>query len=67
MENKKQMFCTLGWDGHPTTCDENGRVLLRKAEMLFYANYYPNGTIGEYPIDPITKEKLPIYDFNNGK
>lgn len=63
MENKKKLYCTLGWDGHPTTCDENGRVLHREHEMKFFGNYYPDAIIGSYPVCPVTKEKLPIYNF----
>jgi len=51
---------TLGWDFHPTILLEGGGVLPRRAEMILNAKFYPTGTIGEWPCDPLTGEKLPI-------
>ncbi|MGV6816098.1 MAG: hypothetical protein ACWA44_02370 [Thiotrichales bacterium] len=58
---------TLGWDGHPTITTDGKHVLPRKAEMILHGKYYPNGEVGEWPIDPDTGEKLlidsPKYKF----
>jgi hypothetical protein len=51
---------TMGWDFHPTIVLEGGGILLRKAEMIINAKYYPTGTVGEWPCCPDTGEKLEI-------
>jgi hypothetical protein len=55
-----QMYVTMGFDFEPTTTKGDGYILPRKAEMILNAKYYPTGTVGEWPIDPETGEKLPI-------
>jgi len=60
MENKvetKDVKVTMGWDGNPITT-VNGFILSRKAEMILNARFYPTGTVGEWPCDPETGEKL---------
>lgn len=54
------MYATIGWDGYPTTTSGDGYVLPRTAEMIINAKYYPNGKIGEWPVDPVSGEKLLI-------
>ncbi len=50
---------TLGWDGWPTIILDDGKVYLRSAELLFNKQYYPNWPEEKWPVDPITKQKLP--------
>lgn len=54
------VYVTLGWDGHPITTKGDGYILPRRAENILNKQYYPTREIGEWPIDPITGEKLPI-------
>jgi hypothetical protein len=51
---------TIGWDGYPTITKDNIHILPRPAEMIINSKYYPTSTIGEWPCDPITKQKLTI-------
>lgn len=57
MENKT---VTLGWDGLPTIVNEDGTIYPRRAELIFHEEYYPNWPEEKWPIDPATKERLPI-------
>ena len=54
------VYVTLGWDGHPTTTKDCKHILPRTAEMIINDKYYPTNTIGEWPCDPETGERLPI-------
>jgi hypothetical protein len=63
MENKELVFCTMGWDAYPTTCNELGMILPREAEMIINSRYYPKGEIGEYPVNPETGELLPVWRY----
>jgi hypothetical protein len=55
-----QVYVTMDWGGNPITTKGDGYILPRKAEMILNKQYYPTGTVGEWPCDPITGEKLPI-------
>jgi hypothetical protein len=55
---------TLGWDGNPTLELDSQYVLPRDAERLIYGEYYPTGTLGEWPVDPVTGVKAPIGPTN---
>jgi hypothetical protein len=55
-----KVYATLGWDGYPTTT-KDGYILPRVAELIINEKYYPKKTLGEYPINPITGEKLEIW------
>jgi hypothetical protein len=48
---------TLGWDGKPHLCFTGGKILFGDADRILYPKYFENG---DWPTDPITKEKLPI-------
>jgi hypothetical protein len=67
----KPVGVTLGWSGHPAILfkDEKGEtwVLPRSTELLCYEEYWheKDGSLRHWPIDPITSEKLPIYDFKD--
>lgn len=56
----KGPFVTLGWDMNPTIQIDGKYVLPRRAEMIINSKYYPNGKVGEWPIDPNTGNKLPM-------
>ena len=58
--NKGAVYVTIDWCGNPITTNGDGYILPRRAEMILNKQYYPTGTIGEWPCDPITGEKLPI-------
>jgi len=60
MEEKQQIYVTMGWDGMPITTKGDGYILPRKAEMIINKKYYPKGELMEWPVDPDTSEKLPI-------
>ena len=54
---------TLGWPTKPgelpvTLCFD-GDVLFGKADRIMYPQYFKDG---EWPTDPVTKEKLPIHE-----
>lgn len=48
---------TLGWDGRPHLCFDNGNILFGDADKRLFPEYFKNG---EWPTDPETGEKLPI-------
>ena len=52
-------YVILGWDGKPHLELDGGYYHPTKAERIFNGKYFLNG---DYPTDPITKEKLPIKD-----
>jgi hypothetical protein len=54
------VYVTMDWSGNPITTKGDGYILPRRAEMILNKQYYPTGTIGEWPCDPISGEKLPI-------
>lgn len=60
LPHEKPPTVAMAWDGHPAIQLEGGYVLPRKAEMIINSEYYPTGTIGEWPVCPETKEKLKI-------
>ncbi len=64
---KEIMYVTLGWDLNPTTTKGDGYILPRNVENILREEYYPNKTIGEWPCDPVTGEKLPIEPEKNKK
>lgn len=64
---REKRYCTLGWDFEPTTCDEKGMGYNRDSELMFNKQYYPTGAKGEWPIDPVTGEKLEIWDSDKIK
>ena len=53
----KVIGVTLGWDLKPHLCFEGGFILWGDADRILYPQYFENG---DFPTDPITKEKLPI-------
>ena len=50
---------TIGYDGEPHLCFENGQILWGNADRILFPEYFPNNS--KWPIDPETKKKLPIY------
>ena len=60
---KEQLYCTLYWDGKPGICTRKGMGWPRKAEMIFYGDYYKGqeDSPNPWPVDPETGEKLPMY------
>jgi hypothetical protein len=48
---------TLGWDGKPHLCFEDGSILWGNADRILYPEYFRHG---EFPTDPITGEPLKI-------
>lgn len=54
------VYVTMDWSGNPITTKGDGYILTRRSEMILNKQYYPTSTIGEWPCDPITGEKLPI-------
>jgi hypothetical protein len=50
---------TMGFDGKPHLCFTGGYILWGNADKVLYPQYFQDG---EYPTDPITREKLPIAD-----
>jgi hypothetical protein len=48
---------TLGWNMKPTLCFPGGNILPRGLDKILYPQYYENG---DWPTDPLTKERLPI-------
>ena len=48
----------LGWDGNPHLCFDNKTYLPTKAERILYPSYFIDGQ--NWPVNPTTKEKLPI-------
>jgi hypothetical protein len=57
MSDKPKGVC-LDWDGKPHLTFENG-YLFGKAERILYPEYFTSGE--DWPVDPVTKEKLNIY------
>lgn len=49
----------LGWDFKPHICHEDGTYFPTEIERIRYPEYFVFGD-GQWPVDPITKEKLPI-------
>lgn len=48
---------TWGYDMKPHLCFDNKYILFGNADRVLYKEYFAEG---DWPIDPITKEKLPI-------
>lgn len=49
---------TIGWSGKPQLCFANGKVFFNAdLDKIFYPEYFINS---EWPIDPLTGEKLKI-------
>lgn len=55
-----KIYVTMDWDPLPITTKGDSMMLPRKAELIFNRRFYPTGKVGEWPHDPITREKLPI-------
>jgi len=60
-KDHNQVYVTMDWGGNPITTKGDGYILPRDAEMIINKKYYPNSKVGEWPCDPITGEKLPIW------
>lgn len=56
----KVIGVTLGWDGQPHLCFTGGKILWGNADRILYPTYFENG---DWPTDPVTKEKLPIAEI----
>lgn len=57
---EKPKGVTMGWNGEPMLCFESGQILWSKeVESILYPEYQRNEN--NWPIDPDTKEPLPIY------
>ena len=55
----KPIGVTLGWSGNPQLCFEGGKIYFNsKLDKLLHPEYFVDGE--EWPIDPVTKEKLKI-------
>lgn len=54
-------YATTDWRGNPITTNGDGYILPRDAEMIINREYYPTGELGEWPVDPETGKKLPIW------
>lgn len=48
----------LDWGGRATLGWSDGKILMRNVAKIIYPQYFIDGE--EYPINPVTKEKLPI-------
>ncbi|HZG16938.1 MAG TPA: hypothetical protein VE710_18260 [Candidatus Bathyarchaeia archaeon] len=48
---------TIGFDLKPRLCFAGGKILYGNADQILYPQYFQDG---EWPTDPVTKEKLPI-------
>lgn len=59
MQDESKVYVTLDWAGNPITTKGDGCILPRSAEMIINGKYYPTKTVGEWPCDPETGEKLP--------
>lgn len=57
LDGYKIIGVTLGWDAKPHICHEDGSYFPTSYERLKYHDYF---TDGDWPCDPVTKEKLPI-------
>jgi hypothetical protein len=57
---QQNKYVTLDWNGDPITTNGDGFILPRVAEMIINAQFYPNGTAGEWPCNPKTGEELEI-------
>jgi len=57
----KEIYVTLDWAANPITTTD-GNILPRKAAMLINGKYYPKNRVGEWPRNPKTGKKLPIYE-----
>jgi len=55
---------TLGWSGFPQITESDGKIFYsKKVDFIFYPECYPLKELNEYPINPHTKEKLIIEEF----
>lgn len=50
----------MDWAGYPIISLDGGYIYPRKLEMIIHERYYPTRTIGEWPVDPETGQKLEI-------
>jgi hypothetical protein len=73
----ENISCSLSWSALPTICKdyiykckncgkqkkEAGMIMPnKKLDMVLNKKYYPNTSdLNAWPIDPVTREKLPIY------
>jgi hypothetical protein len=57
------VYVTIDWSGNPITTKGDGKIYPRKVEMILNDKYYPTKTIGEWPCDPDTGEKLPMIPY----
>lgn len=60
-------YTTTDWGGNPITTNGDGYILPRDAEMIINGKYYPTGELGEWPVDPETGKKLPIWRETKAK
>ena len=58
IDSNKIIGVCLGWDLKPHLCFEDRTYLPTKAERILYLEYFIEGQ--EWPINPETKEKLPV-------
>lgn len=64
MDKTQIVGVTIGYSGKPQLCFADRKILFSSdADYLLYPEYFPDGK-GTWPIDPDTKEKLPVFDFN---
>lgn len=60
VETDKPIGVTMGWGGEKQLCFEGGKVYFNaRLDKIFHPEYFIEGE--EWAVDPITKEKLPIY------
>ncbi len=58
MTLEKPIGVTMGWDGDVHLAFRNGFILWGDADKTLYPEYWE---AGKWPVDPETKEQLPIY------
>jgi len=59
MKESNIVGVSINWAAQPTLLFSDGTILPKKAEMILYGEYYPNGK-DSWPVDPDTGKKLPI-------
>lgn len=59
--NKKKLYATMDWHGEVVSCTEDGKILPRLWDLKVNPHLYPNGINTQWPIDPETGEKLPVW------
>ncbi|MCL5991389.1 MAG: hypothetical protein M1419_04735 [Bacteroidetes bacterium] len=57
--NDKIIGASIDYALNPTLIFESGKILMQSIAKIIYPEYW-NGAKFDYPINPVTKEQLPI-------